>query len=318
MTLFMLCGMLSLTAQQKLNKLSKSVNVSKDVTIDLNTSHVQIEIDTWNKNTVEVEAYIESDKLSKEELKKALDDWNVEVDGSGNLVTIASNGNRGSWDNYDFNFNFDALKDLEIRGAGNLLGGEQSGHIAEVGFDLYMRMVADAVDEFKTGYFDEKPKNNECKVELPINAHLPVEYIESERLRLDLYRRIADAHDDMALSEINSELIDRFGTLPDPTKELLSVASLRLFAKTLGLRDIAISGKNLRLAPVSLPESAQLRLARLYPGSIYKNANQILLVARPSGPNWIESASVGNTSLLAWVEEVLRTLIQPTLKSKSE
>jgi transcription-repair coupling factor (superfamily II helicase) len=99
--------------------------------------------------------------------------------------------------------------------------------------------------------------------------------------------------------------------LPDPTTELLSVASLRLFAKTLGIRDIAIAGKNLRLSPVSLPESAQLRLARLYPGSIYKNASQILLVARPSGPNWIESASVGNTSLLAWVEDVLRNLIQP-------
>ena len=220
------------------------------------------------------------------------------------LTTIATNTDLGAGMQV-------ALKDLEIRGAGNLLGGEQSGHIAEVGFDLYMRMVADAVDEFKTGYFDEKPKNNECKVELPINAHLPVEYIESERLRLDLYRRIADAHDDMALSEINSELIDRFGSLPDPTKELLSVASLRLFAKTLGLRDIAIAGKNLRLSPVSLPESAQLRLARLYPGSIYKNASQMLLVARPGEPNWIESASVGNTSLLAWVEEVLRNLIQP-------
>ncbi len=119
MTLVLLCGMLSLTAQQKLNKLSKSINVSKDVTIDLNTSYVQIEVDTWNKNTIEVEAYVESDKLSKEELKKALDDWNVTVDGSGNMVSIASKGNQGSWDNYHFNFdydfNFDALKDLEIQ-----------------------------------------------------------------------------------------------------------------------------------------------------------------------------------------------------------
>jgi len=181
-----------------------------------------------------------------------------------------------------------------------------------------MRMVADAVDEFKTGYFDEKPKNNECKVELPINAHLPVEYIESERLRLDLYRRIADAHNNDALSEIGLEMTDRFGQLPEPATELLAVASLRLFAKELGLTDIAIAGKNLRLSPVFLPESAQLRLARLYPGSIYKNASQILLVARPSGPNWIESASVGNTSTLTWVEEVLRTLIQPTISSKSK
>ena len=117
MTLLLLCGMLSLTAQQKLDKLSKSINVSKDVTIDLNTSYVQIEIDTWNKNTIEVEAYIESDKLSKDELKKALEDWNITVEGSGNSVTINSQGNRGSWDNYNFNYSFDldALKDLEIQ-----------------------------------------------------------------------------------------------------------------------------------------------------------------------------------------------------------
>jgi len=226
------------------------------------------------------------------------------------LTTIATNTDLGAGMQV-------ALKDLEIRGAGNLLGGEQSGHIAEVGFDLYMRMVADAVEEFKTGYFDEKPKNNECKVELPVNAHLPVEYIESERLRLDLYRRIADAHNDEDLSEISAELVDRFGPIPKPAQELMAVASLRLFAKSLGLTDIAISGKNLRLTPVYLPESAQIKLTRLYPGSIYKNASQILLVARPISPNWIESASVGDTSTLAWVNSVLQELIQPLKLSSS-
>ena len=226
------------------------------------------------------------------------------------LTTIATNTDLGAGMQV-------ALKDLEIRGAGNLLGGEQSGHIAEVGFDLYMRMVADAVEEFKTGYFDEKPKNNECKVELPVNAHLPVGYIESERLRLDLYRRIADAHNDEDLSEISAELVDRFGPIPKPAQELMAVASLRLFAKSLGLTDIAISGKNLRLTPVYLPESAQIKLTRLYPGSIYKNASQILLVARPVSPNWIESASVGDTSTLAWVNSVLQELIQPLKLSSS-
>jgi transcription-repair coupling factor (superfamily II helicase) len=220
------------------------------------------------------------------------------------LTTIATNTDLGAGMQV-------ALKDLEIRGAGNLLGGEQSGHIAEVGFDLYMRMVADAVDEFKTGYFDEKPKNTECKVELPVNAHLPIEYIESERLRLDLYRRIADAQSDEALAEISGELLDRFGPIPEAAQELMAVASLRLFAKSLGLTDVSISGKNLRLTPVVLPESAQIKLSRIYPGSIYKNATQILLVARPSTPNWIESASVGDTSTLTWVNSVLRELIEP-------
>ena len=227
------------------------------------------------------------------------------------LTTIATNTDLGAGMQV-------ALKDLEIRGAGNLLGGEQSGHIAEVGFDLYMRMVADAVDEFKTGYFEDKSKNMECKVELPINAHLPVEYIESERLRLDLYRRLADAHNGSALNEIRDEMKDRFGELPPAANELLAVAGLRLFAKSLGLTDISFSGKNLRLMPVALPESAQIKLNRLYPGSIYKNATQILLVARPSSSNWIDDAEIGNTSTLAWVEEVLRNLLQPIKPAQSE
>ena len=220
------------------------------------------------------------------------------------LTTIATNTDLGAGMQV-------ALKDLEIRGAGNLLGGEQSGHIAEVGFDLYMRMVADAVDEFKTGYFEEAPKKLDCKVELPINAHIPVEYVEAERLRLDLYRRIADAGNDEILAEIKSELIDRFGELPTPVSELIAVASLRIFARSLGVTEIALAGKNLRIAPVDLPESAQIKLNRLYPGSIYKIATQTVLVARPQSPNWIQSGQVGDTSTLAWVDSILKNLIKP-------
>jgi transcription-repair coupling factor (superfamily II helicase) len=220
------------------------------------------------------------------------------------LTTIATNTDLGAGMQV-------ALKDLEIRGAGNLLGGEQSGHIAEVGFDLYMRMVADAVDEFKSGYFEDKPKRLECKIELPLNANLPVSYVDSERLRLDIYRRLADAADYETLFEIKSELEDRFGSLPDPTEELIKVASLRLHAKSLGITDISFSGKNLRLFPVHLSESAQVKLTRLYPGSIYKNASQTLLVSRAATANWVDAPKVGNTSLLAWVDEVIENFISP-------
>ena len=220
------------------------------------------------------------------------------------LTTIATNTDLGSGMQV-------ALKDLEIRGAGNLLGGEQSGHIAEVGFDLYMRMVADAVEEFKSGYFEDTPKKLDCKVELPINAHIPVEYIEAERLRLDLYRRIADAGSDEALSEISLEMVDRFGELPKPVIELLAVASLRIFARSLKITEIAVSGKHLRISPIYLPESAQIKLNRLYPGSIYKNASETLLVARPQSPNWIQEGQLGDTSTLAWVDSILKNLIQP-------
>jgi transcription-repair coupling factor (superfamily II helicase) len=223
------------------------------------------------------------------------------------LTTIATNTDLGAGMQV-------ALKDLEIRGAGNLLGGEQSGHIAEVGFDLYMRMVADAVDEFKSGYFEETPKKLDCKVELPINAHIPVEYVEAERLRLDLYRRIADAASDEALAEISSEMVDRFGELPEAVTELLAVASLRIFARTLKITEIAVAGKSLRISPIYLPESAQIKLNRLYPGSIYKNASETLLVARQQSPNWIQAGQVGDTSTLAWVDSILKNLIQPLTK----
>ena len=223
------------------------------------------------------------------------------------LTTIATNTDLGAGMQV-------ALKDLEIRGAGNLLGGEQSGHIAEVGFDLYMRMVADAVDEFKSGYFEETPKKLDCKVELPINAHIPVEYVEAERLRLDLYRRIADAGSDEVLAEISSEMVDRFGELPEAVTELLAVASLRIFARTLKITEIAVAGKSLRISPIYLPESAQIKLNRLYPGSIYKNASETLLVARQQSPNWIQAGQVGDTSTLAWVDSILKNLIQPLTK----
>nr|MDT0667588.1 TRCF domain-containing protein [Micromonospora sp. DSM 115978] len=104
-----------------------------------------------------------------------------------------------------------AMKDLEIRGAGNLLGGEQSGHIAAVGFDMYVRMVGEAVADFK-GQPEQPP---EVKVELPVDASLPHDYVPSERLRLDAYRRLASATTDEAIAEVRDELVDRFGALPE-------------------------------------------------------------------------------------------------------
>ncbi len=219
------------------------------------------------------------------------------------LTTIATNTDLGSGMQV-------ALKDLEIRGAGNLLGGEQSGHIAEVGFDLYMRMVGEAVEEFKTGYVDANPRVRECKVELPITAHLPIEYLPSERLRLDLYRRMADATDGKDLDAIVEELVDRFGELPEAASTLIDVARLRVRAKQLGLTEVVLQGKYLKLAPVTLPESLQLRLTRMYPGSLIKSAAQSILVARESGPNWQSTGDLGDTSILPWTVEVLNSILK--------
>ena len=95
----LLLTVFSVSAQNKLEKANQSIKVNSDVTIDLNTSHTNIEVDTWNKNYVEVEAYIESKKLSQEELKDALDTWNLDIKGTRDRVKITSKGSRGSWDN---------------------------------------------------------------------------------------------------------------------------------------------------------------------------------------------------------------------------
>ena len=226
------------------------------------------------------------------------------------LTTIATNTDLGSGMQV-------ALKDLEIRGAGNLLGGEQSGHIAEVGFDLYMRMVGEAVEEFKTGFVpqsEDESKFKECKVELPVTAHIPVEYLTSERLRLDIYRRMADAQNSADLDAIKEELIDRFGELPTEAINLMAVANLRTLAKSLGLTEVVLQGKHLRLAPLNLPDSAVMRLNRIYPGSIVKTATSTVLVARASAPNWIAGGEIGDTSVLPWTIEVLTSIVAPVKK----
>lgn len=219
------------------------------------------------------------------------------------LTTIARNSELGSGMQV-------ALKDLEIRGAGNLLGGEQSGHIAEVGFDLYMRMVGEAVNEFKRGIVDGAQEEIECKVEIPITAHLSTEYVPSDRLRLDLYRRLADARNDQDVDAIEEELDDRFGGLPEESKRLLEIAKLRIKVKNFGIRDLALQGKYLKVAPIKLSESRELRISRLYPGSIVKSVTNTLLIARPTTAAWekkdySEGVDIGDTALLEWVGEVI-------------
>ena len=221
------------------------------------------------------------------------------------LNTIATNSELGSGMQV-------ALKDLEIRGAGNLLGGEQSGHIADVGFDLYMRMVGEAVTEFKRGFIEGDAEEVECKVELPVTAHLSTNYVPADRLRLDLYRRLADAKSDAEIDAIGEELKDRFGDIPEESLRLLEVAKLRIKAKQMGIRDLALQGKYLKIAPIKLSESKELRIQRLYPGSIVKSVTNVLLIARPAVAAWSpEDQKIGDTSLLAWVNDSLDELIAP-------
>jgi transcription-repair coupling factor (superfamily II helicase) len=180
------------------------------------------------------------------------------------------------------------MKDLEIRGAGNLLGGEQSGHIEGVGFDLYLRMVAEAVADFR-GEADPEPV--EITIELPIDAHIPREYIDADRLRLEAYTKLADAADAARLVAIREELIDRYGPIPLEVENLFHLARLRILARTAGITDITAQGRYVRFHPVELPESRTLRLKRVHPGTIIKPAVRTVLVPLP------REAKLGGTAL---------------------
>ncbi|GFE16453.1 transcription-repair-coupling factor [Streptomyces glebosus] len=203
-----------------------------------------------------------------------------------------------------------AMKDLEIRGAGNLLGGEQSGHIAGVGFDLYVRMVGEAVADYRAsleGGVEEEPPL-EVKIELPVDAHVPHDYAPGERLRLQAYRAIASATSEEDIAAVREELTDRYGKLPEPVENLLLVAGLRMLARACGVSDITLQGANVRFGPVELRESQELRLKRLYPRTVLKPATQQILVPRPTAGK-IGGKPVVGRELLAWTGEFLSTIL---------
>ncbi len=209
-----------------------------------------------------------------------------------------------------------AMKDLEIRGAGNLLGGEQSGHIADVGFDLYVRLVGEAVSEFRQD--GSQPEQTvEVKIELPIDAHLPHDYIQSERLRLEIYKRMAEVRSDEDVRLLREELLDRYGTPPDPVTRLLSVASFRARARLAGISEVTAQGKYVRFHPVELPESRVVRLNRLHPKSLYKAPVRTMLVPRPQ-PAGFGAQAPRDEELLDWARQVIDSVIEPGDGSKRE
>lgn len=196
-----------------------------------------------------------------------------------------------------------AMKDLEIRGAGNLLGAEQSGHIEGVGFDLYIRMVGEAVAGFRGEGEQERAA---VTIDLPIEAHIPTGYIEHERLRLEAYRKIADADAEQDLQAVADELDDRYGAIPEPVSNLFAVARVRLDLRAAGVTDVVSQGKYIRFGPLELPDSAAVRMNRLYPGTVIKPAVRQVLVPAPTTTR-IGGTPVEGVALLDWVRDVLKS-----------
>ena len=211
------------------------------------------------------------------------------------LATIATNNELGS------GFQV-AMKDLEIRGAGNLLGGEQSGHIAGVGFDLYLRMIGEAVDEFK-GKKVEAPA--ELNLEIPVSAHIPNSYLDSDRLRLEAYHKLSAAGGSESTPEqlalILEELEDRYGKAPQELKTLIRVTELRQIANRLGLKDLNMLGDKLRMQPIELTESQLVGLSHNHSGVRYLQSAKMLTLDKPV-------ALATDEQVIDWVKEFLEGL----------
>ncbi|HEX4790700.1 MAG TPA: transcription-repair coupling factor [Actinospica sp.] len=205
-----------------------------------------------------------------------------------------------------------AMKDLEIRGAGNLLGGEQSGHIEGVGFDLYVRMVGEAVKEFKeqAAGLENPDEAPDMRVDLPVDAHIPHEWVPGERLRLEAYRRIASIAKEEDVVAVHDELVDRYGKLPEPVGNLLAVALFRAHAREAGLAEIVLQGNFVKFGKVYLRESQELRLKRVFPGSIVKKQSDHILVPRPKTSGF-PAEPVTGLPLLEWCRSLIDGVIQP-------
>ncbi|MEN0103320.1 MAG: transcription-repair coupling factor, partial [Curtobacterium sp.] len=223
------------------------------------------------------------------------------------LETIAANNELGAGMQV-------AMKDLEIRGAGNLLGGEQSGHIAGVGFDLYLRMIGEAVSQFRG---DVAEGQTELRLEIPVDAHIPEDYVESERLRLEAYQKLSAAsaptsqHD--AIDMVLDELTDRYGQPPQAVQTLVEVSRLRRMAQQVGLSDVVVMGSNLRVAGKELADSSQVRLKRMFPGAKWfpqQNASSIPM-PRPHGE------ALPDDALIQWVESILTAVYGATAAAEA-
>lgn len=181
-----------------------------------------------------------------------------------------------------------AMRDLEIRGAGNLLGADQSGHIAAVGYDLYVQLVAEAVAEAKG---EARPEPPTVSIDVPGDAHLPADYVPGEDTRLEAYRRVAAATTAADVEDIEAEWVDRFGPAPGPAVGLLALARLRVQCLRVGITEVAVISARpggarrpfARLSPVQLGASAQVRLRRLAPEGRYREQLQQLEVPVSEG-----------------------------------
>ena len=195
-----------------------------------------------------------------------------------------------------------AMRDLEIRGAGNMLGEAQSGHIAAVGYDLYCQLVTEAVSEMKGE--DVPPIVPELKLDVATNAYLPTDYVSKEESRLDAYRRLAAVTKQTDVADIRDEWIDRYGPLPEAALALIRVGELRAECHRIGLRELVVADGRARILPVSLKASQQMRLTRIAKSSDWNEQTKQLSVTLPRAPQGKQADAGTVDYLVSFLQEL--------------
>jgi transcription-repair coupling factor (superfamily II helicase) len=175
-------------------------------------------------------------------------------------------------------------------------------------------MVGEAVAEYKAMGEGKEPPPAEVRVELPVDAHIPHDYIPGERLRLEAYKRIADVGSvvgrdpEADIAAVRDELTDRYGPVPVEVENLLAVARFRAHLRAAGIEEATLAGPNVRFSPVKLRESQQMRLERLYPRTIVKTAANTILVPRPTTAK-VGGTPIGGLELLDWARQVVDVVV---------
>jgi transcription-repair coupling factor (superfamily II helicase) len=197
-----------------------------------------------------------------------------------------------------------AMRDLEIRGAGNVIGAEQSGQVAAVGFDMYSQLLKEEVADL-TG--EPVVEEVEIKLELPVDAHLPHDYVEDATQRLELYKRISAVRDAAGVKDVRAELVDRFGVLPEPAERLLTLTALKAALRRWEVTEVVVTPgtarpPELRVSPVTLTSSQEVRLDRLHPRHRYNADRRTLALPLPRPKP---------DDLVSWVAATLRDVFAP-------
>ncbi|MEP6621601.1 MAG: TRCF domain-containing protein, partial [bacterium] len=194
-----------------------------------------------------------------------------------------------------------ALKDMEMRGAGNLLGAEQSGYVHAVGFDLYLRMLDETVNRLMRG--DAAPKPQPSDVSMDIPAYLPDDYIESQESKLDVYKRLAKFETPEEIEALRGEVRDRFGPLPATAEAMLSMALLRIVGGALGIEGILVRGEEAR---ITFRDSALPRMKGL---SAAFHEVQFQAEVRRAHPLSLKLTRLGGAQLLEGLVRALRAVV---------